>query len=293
MVADTNERTYEYVAIDLNTQNDFCERTGAFPVSNLESLLPALRRVVAWTKRNGVPVISAVASLRTSDMDERHRGQYSADGSRGQQKVDFTVFPDCERVEVDNTLTVTLNIFRKCQQIIFRKRTDDLLSNPKADRFFTQLSVGEFVLFGNAVECSVKALALGLLARNKRVTLVTDCCGYWDYVAADLAVRQMLAKGVQVTTMDELKLRRLDTRKRYRGRARNSNGYRRNGRAHGATDGNGRMSRVLKANGNGHHPATHNGNGKRSLQSPLQTDQLSTENTNGKLDNRNGNGFEH
>lgn len=300
MVAETNGQTYEYVAIDLNTQNDFCERAGAFPVSNLESLLPALRRIIAWTKRNGIPVVSAIASHRASDMDERHNGHYSTDGSYGQQKVGFTLFCDCERIEVDNTLTVPLDVFREHQQVIFRKRTDDLLSNPKADRFFTQLSVGEFVLFGNAVECSVKALALGLLARNKRVTIVTDCCGYWNHVAADLAVRQMLAKGVRITTMDELKKRRIKKRTRYAGRNGHDHESRTNGRAYngqGKGGGNGHSPR----NGNGHPKAKDNGhqsqnghrNGKRSLHSPLPTDHLSTDRTDANLGHSDGNGFEH
>ncbi len=81
-----------------------------------------------------------------------------------------------------------MDLFSVHQQVIFRKRQDDLLGNPKADRFLTQLPTGEYILFGIGIECSIRVLALGLLARHRRVTVITDACGYWDKGKADLGV---------------------------------------------------------------------------------------------------------
>ncbi len=214
MVEQTNGRSYPCVVIDLNTQRDLCLTDGARPVTNAADIVPALRRVVAWTKRNGAPLISSVDSHRTGEMPRSGCPAHCVDGTIGQQKVEFTVFRSQTTVQVDNTLSVPLDLFSHCQQVIFRQRGEDLLANPKADRFVTQLPAREFVLFGNDVEGAVKNVALGLIAREKRLTVVRDACGYWDRNAADLAFRLFEAKGVSVITVDELAMRKLERPRR-------------------------------------------------------------------------------
>jgi hypothetical protein len=138
------------------------------------------------------------------------------DGSKGQRKIDYTLFPLCQLIEVDNTLALPRDLFARCQQVIFRQRGEDLLGNPKADRFLSQLPSREFIIFGNTTEGAVKALALGLVAREKPVTVVADACGYWSRSAADLALRQIQAKGGCITIVNELLTRKLQPRRRLR-----------------------------------------------------------------------------
>ena len=208
-------RVYECVVIDVNTQKDFCDRSGAFPVANIAELIPAMRRVMAWTRRNHAPVVSTLESHRPREVSDNGHPIYCVDGSPGQQKIAFTVLPLRIVVEVDNTCTVPSDLFRHWQQVLFRKRTDDLLANPKADCLLTSLPVQEYILFGTGLECSIKALALALLAREKSVTVVTDACGYWNRVAADLALRQVAAKGADLINADQLMTRKLDRPYRY------------------------------------------------------------------------------
>lgn len=215
MIKRRNDRVLECISVDLNTQLDFCDPDGSAAVVNLPTLIPALRRMIAWVKWNNVPMVSSVDSHRPSEVAFDRGIHFCVDGTLGQRKIEFTVFPRCARIEADNTLAMPLHLFDSYQQVIFRKRTDDLLSNPKAERFLTQLPAGEFVLFGTAMETSVKAVALGLLVREKRVTIVTDACGYWNASSADLALRQMCAKGAEVTTVAELLGRRHSRHPRY------------------------------------------------------------------------------
>ena len=208
-------RGYECVVIDVNTQKDFCDRSGAFPVANVAELIPAMRRVIAWTRRNHAPVVSTVESHRPRELSDNGHPIYCVDGSPGQQKIAFTVLPLRVIVEVDNTFSVPSDLFRHWQQVLFRKRTDDLLANPKADCLLTHLSVKEYILFGTGLECSIKALALALLAREKAVTVVTDACGYWQRPVAELALRQVAAKGAVLINADQLMTRKLDRPYRY------------------------------------------------------------------------------
>ncbi|MFQ5591708.1 MAG: cysteine hydrolase family protein [Phycisphaerae bacterium] len=216
MVGGKNGSLFECVAVDLNTQLDFCAPDGAHPVRNFGELIPALRRVIAWTKRNCVPVVSAIDSHRPHEVLGNGTRVSCVDGSPGQRKIAFTIFRHHVRVEVDNTLSIPLDLFKHHQQLIFRERTDDLFTNPKADRLITQMPVGEFVVFGNVLEGAVKAVTLGLLSREKRVVIVSDACGYWDATAADLAIRQVHAKGAAVVTVDELLTRKLKRHNLYR-----------------------------------------------------------------------------
>lgn len=272
MIRRSEEWGYECVAVDLNTQRDFCDAGGAVRVVNAEELIPALRRVVAWARRNGTPVVSSVDSYRAADLTtDRHR-RACVDGSAGHEKLAFTIFPRSRRIELDNTLAIPSDLFGQYQQVIFRKRDADLLSNPKADRFLTQLPVRELIVYGNAIERSVKAIVLALLARHKTVSVVTDACGFWDQQRADFALRQMVAKGARLITVDELLTRRLERTRRYRsktlgnGAANGRNGREADNGQHNHNGVHSRQSRGLNGRlsaptngttiprGNGHSP---------------------------------------
>ena len=230
MITGPDGRGFDCIVVDLNTQWDFCSPSGASPVANVDEFIPALRRTMAWVKRNCPPVISSIESCRRSEVGDNPRLACCIDGTGGQRKIEFTLFAPCTNVEVDNTLACPIDLFNRYRQLIFRKRTEDLLGNPKADRMFTQLAPKEFILFGVGIERAIKSLALGLLARNKRVTIVVDASGYWNRSTADLAIKQMIAKGARIITVNELRARKLDRFRRYMFSSRSGNGSGRNGR---------------------------------------------------------------
>ena len=208
-------RAFQCVAIDLNTQRDFCESGRAFPVENLDRLIPALRRVIAWVKRNQTPIVSSLEAHRECELSDSGNPIHCVDGSDGQEKIDFTLLSNRKYIPSDNTLAVPVDLFASYQQVIFWKRTDDLLSNPKADRLLSHAPVGEFLLFGVGTETSIKTLCLALMARNKKVTIVVDACGHWSEGTAQQAIRQVVAKGANVVSVDELLARKLDREVRY------------------------------------------------------------------------------
>ena len=162
------------------------------------------------------------------------------------------------RVEGDNTLAVPIDLFRRYQQVIFRKRTIDFFLNPKADRFVTNLPAAEYIMVGVSIEGSIKSIALGLVARNKPVTVVLDACGYFDRSEADMATRLLEAKGVRMMTMDELVARSLPRPFRYpRTAERKAEEALRNGLYATTTD-------PSRRNGNGHvSTENHGGHGRR------------------------------
>ena len=62
----------------------------------------------------------------------------------------------------------------------------------------------EFIIIGAVTEGAVKATALGLLARRKKVVILTDAIGSHDRAAAEVALRQVEAKGAKLSDSKSL-----------------------------------------------------------------------------------------
>jgi len=194
------------VLIDVCTQRDFLESGAILQVADLDKLIPHLQAVFCWAESARIPIVSSVESHRPA---EPFNGfpLHCIDGTPGQQKLSFTLLSPWVMVENDNYLSLPPDLQKEYRQLIFRKRTREVLSNPKTDRFLTQLDTEEMIICGVGLERPIKALALGLLARHKSVTVITDACGYWSLGDADLALRQLAAKRVRLVKTARLTAR--------------------------------------------------------------------------------------
>ncbi len=203
MSSTTRRSSFDRILIDLNTQCDLLLPRGALPVTNRAAILPNIRRLMNWGRVERVPIISSLESHRPGE-SSRGLPSYCVDRTSGQRKIPFTLMPRRVVFAGDNTIDLPIDVFRRFQQVIFTKRCRDFLSNPKADRLMQAVAVNHLVIFGTVAEHCVKAAALGLLARQHRVAVVTDACGFWSATDADLAMRQIEAKGAILVTTEEL-----------------------------------------------------------------------------------------
>jgi nicotinamidase-related amidase len=194
---------WDRVLVDVCTQRDFLDPGAILQVANRDALVPRLEHVFGWARRNRIAIVSSVESHRPSEPLAGFP-LHCIDGTHGQMKPAFTYVHPHILVEVDNSLALPPDLLDKYHQLIFRKRARDVMSNPKADRFLTSLHAKEFIVFGVGLEQAIRSLALGLLARHKRVTVVSDACGYWAAGDADLSLRQLAAKHIRIVTVDEL-----------------------------------------------------------------------------------------
>lgn len=194
---------WDRVLIDICTQRDFLEPGGILQVANHDALIGRLHATFDWAMQASLPVVSFVESHRPAEPANGFP-LHCIDGTVGQQKLPWTLLEPRTLVENDNYLSLPPDLITDNRQLIFRKRTRDLLSNPKADRFLTHLNVEHFILFGVGLERAIRSLALGLLARSKPVTVISDACGHWSAADGDLALRQLSAKGVRMMTIEQL-----------------------------------------------------------------------------------------
>lgn len=187
------------IFVDVCTQRDYLASDGAHPSLNAGEVRTNLKRLMALARWAHVPTLSCVDARRPQDVRGLHHAECVL-GTPGQRKLAFTVLPDHVLVDSDNCLCVSLDLLHDHQQAILIKEHRDPFTNPKFDRLLTELPGGRFVVFGVSLETTIRLLALGLLLRQRGVTLVHDACGWWDPEEADMTVRQLAAKGCEVTT---------------------------------------------------------------------------------------------
>ena len=172
-------------------------------MSNRSEALAGLRKVMAWARAQHVPVVSSMDTHRPNE-PLTGRAVHCLEGSVGQQKLPFTLLRPRRLVETDTTLALPADLLTQYKQVIFRKRSKDFFSNPKADRLLTSLDAMEILVCGVGLESSIRTLVLGLIARQKRVTLILEACGTWNRVDAELAAKLMEARGARIVSPDML-----------------------------------------------------------------------------------------
>ena len=182
------------IIVDIDTQKDFFLADGKACIRNHRRVLANIRRLAAWARVKNVRMIS---TARIGHYDEDN-GDYCLPGTPGQQRIPYTIRANHITYQADGCTDLPRDILKQHDQIILYKRCPDPFNEPRADRVLSELKVTEFVVFGALVEEAVKATVLGLLARRKNVTVMADAVGSRDKNAAEIALRQMEAKGANM-----------------------------------------------------------------------------------------------
>lgn len=182
------------VLVDIDTQQDFFLANGAATVRNHRRVLGNIRRIVAWARVKNLRMISTAQVYHPHD----HVG-YCLEGTDGQKKLRYTIRNKYKRFAADGCTDLPREILLHNDQVILNKRGPNPFDEPRADRMLSELRADEFVLFGALTEGAIKDTALGLLARRKHVVVVTDAVGSHNKEAAEVALRQMAAKGAKLT----------------------------------------------------------------------------------------------
>ncbi|MFA5553636.1 MAG: isochorismatase family protein [Phycisphaerae bacterium] len=190
------------VLIDISTQKDFFLANGKACIRNHRRVLVNLRRVMAWARHNNLPIIS------TCQVYPNNNGcsevSYCLDGTEGQRKIRYTLVDNHISFPADGSTDLPIDLLKKYHQIILNKRCADPFDEPRIERLLSDIKANEFILIGANAEDAVLATALGLLQRNKNVTVIADAIGCQNRNEADLAFRKIQAKGAQIIETKKL-----------------------------------------------------------------------------------------
>ncbi|MFA5251970.1 MAG: isochorismatase family cysteine hydrolase [Phycisphaerae bacterium] len=202
MIRQLIKKRRKWVLIDINTQRDFFLAKGNACIRHHRKILTNVRRMMAWAKRNDVRVIS------TCEVYPNHNGGdetgYCIDGTEGQKKIRYTLLNNRANFPADSSTDFPADILRQYRQVVLHKRCVDPFEEPRIERLLSEVRADNFIIIGASAEGAVKATALGLLQRGKRVSVVTDAVGMINKREAKLAFRKMKAKGARLIETKKL-----------------------------------------------------------------------------------------
>lgn len=182
------------IIIDVDTQKYFFLDNGVSRVRDHRQVLANILRVVAWARLKNIRMISTVQDCF---YDYHYRNFCTAD-IEDREKINYTLRNRHTSFDATDCTDLPPEILKQYDQVILHKRCFDPFAEPRAERMLTELQANEFILIGATTEGAVKATALGLLARQKNVTLLADAIGSRNEDAADITLRHIWAKGAKI-----------------------------------------------------------------------------------------------
>jgi nicotinamidase-related amidase len=192
----------QYIVIDVNTQKDFFLARGNSCIGNHRRVLANVRRIIAWARRNDVRVISTCEVYPNGN--GASEPSYCLDGTEGQEKIRYTLLSNRASFAADDGTDFPEDVLRRYRQVILHKRSTDPFDEPRIERLLSEVRAENFVLIGASAEGAVKAAALGLLQRGKKVIVVADAVGSLNKRESKLAFRKMSAKGAKLVETKKL-----------------------------------------------------------------------------------------
>jgi nicotinamidase/pyrazinamidase len=188
------------VFVDIDTQRDFLEPTGALYVPNSAEILPNLERLTRFARVHQIPVLATSCAHHPDDPELNIFPPHCMAGTIGQERVAETARPDSVVLDVDERLGGELP-----PHLTLFKRELDVFSRPDADDLITRYNRTSptFVVYGVATDYCVRAAVEGLLLRHCRVAIVVDAVRAID-AAAETAILTEFARRGTVFTVTEV-----------------------------------------------------------------------------------------
>jgi nicotinamidase/pyrazinamidase len=159
------------VFVDIDTQRDFLEETGALYVPGSSSILPNLERLSRWAEECGIPVLATACCHTSDDPELAQFPPHCMAGTDGQKRVQQTEFADSVVLEAADRWEGPLP-----RHLTLHKQAFDVFSRPDAGDLIARYNERKptFVVYGVATDYCVRAAIDGLLARGCRVAVVVD-----------------------------------------------------------------------------------------------------------------------
>jgi nicotinamidase-related amidase len=189
--------------LDLDTQKDFLLSKGALPVAGGERLIPKLRRLFDFARKNAITVVSPVLARTAAEGASQSLPPHCVIGTDGQRKLDDTLLHRPLTLENRPMDINVLDSVRKHQQIIVPRSQWDPFGNPMLARLLRALP-GHAFAFGVPAEHSVRLAVIGLRERGVKAAVLSDVVVPLDHSSWDAAAREMRTSGTELITLETL-----------------------------------------------------------------------------------------
>lgn len=187
------------VFVDVDTQVDFVEPTGALYVPGAERLKPAFARLVAAARRHGRPVVASADAHPPDDPEFAQFPPHCLAGSPGAERVAETAPTDARVIDASGR-----EAGGQGDTIVLEKVAFDLFTNPAAADVIAASRARTAIVFGVALDYCVRAAALGLRERGYATIVVRDATAPVTAAGGERVEAELRAAGVRFASTDEI-----------------------------------------------------------------------------------------
>lgn len=194
----------DFIFWEVDVQRDFVLPGGKLYVPGAEKLLPNIRKLTDAARRDRVFLVSSGDFHPPNDPEFQHFPPHCLKGQPGSELVPEAL---ADRVvHVENTENANLpDDLSAHQQIVLEKQTLDVFQTLHADALLDRLgNRAEFIVFGVVTEYCVSCAVRGLLARKRRVAVVTDAIKTLAHDAGEKAISELRNLGARLTTTEQV-----------------------------------------------------------------------------------------
>jgi len=187
---------------DVDTQVDFVHADGKLAVPDAAAAVPAMARLVEWSRGAGIPHVASADDHELTDAEISETPDFATTypphclrGTHGFEKVTATRQAD----PVPLALTEVPEHWLRGREFLLLKKSFDVFTNPNADRLLELLEPEEIVLFGVATDVCDDAAIRKLVTHKHHVVFVEEasrkldakhtaaCIDTWQKAGVELA----------------------------------------------------------------------------------------------------------
>jgi len=166
------------IFFDIDTQNDFIDKSGALYVKGSEKIIKNLKILTEFAKKNNILIISSQDTHIKNDPEFKDFPQHCIDKTWGNKKLNETLLPKNKIKTIgpdiiydDKSLE---DIILKFKQIILQKNVLDVFSNPNTINILKSIYPDKVYVYGVVTEYCVEKAVAGLLKNNFKVCIIKD-----------------------------------------------------------------------------------------------------------------------
>lgn len=156
--------------IDIDTQFDFMDPTGALYVPGAEKIIPQLHSLLDYARSQAYPIIASVDAHGPDDTEFAEFPPHCLAGTPGQAKIPATHLETAVVIPQQGPVPALQGV----TEVVLEKTEFNLFGNPHTETVLEALGITDCVVFGVATDYCVRAAALTLKERGYGVTVVSD-----------------------------------------------------------------------------------------------------------------------
>lgn len=162
------------IFFDVDTQYDFMKANGKLYVPFAEKIIPNLKKITGFAKKNKVSVIASADNhtLKDKEISSKTFPPHCMKGSAGQKKIPETRFRSAVTVSTKKLSKKNIEELKNKKNVLIEKDNYDVFSNPNTLSLLSDVDTA--IVYGVATDFCVKAAVLGLIKQKIEVFLVKD-----------------------------------------------------------------------------------------------------------------------